>query len=77
MPCAKGMRACHAKCLHRATVLAYRDARDAYLKELEDRTSLYRAEVADYKRDHPGPTFKAWLEGQAGQRERYQDDDVA
>lgn len=50
-------------------VLEYRDARDAYEAILEDQTSMYATEVAEYKRDHPGPTFKAWLQGQAKPRE--------
>lgn len=68
MPCSPGMRACHARCLHRQLVLEYRDARDAYDAQLEQSTSLYPAEVAEYKALHPGPTFKAWLQGHAGQR---------
>ena len=62
------MRGCRASCLHRQLVLEYRDARDAYDKLLEDSTSLYPAEVAEYKALHPGPTFKAWLQGHAGQK---------
>lgn len=61
MPCPPRMRGCHAACLHRAKVLEYRDSRDAWEKDLEAETALYAAEVADYKRDHPGPTFKDWL----------------
>lgn len=61
MPCSKGMRGCHARCLHRRLVLEYRDARDAYEKVLEAETSLYATEVAEYKAENPGPTFKAWL----------------
>lgn len=68
MPCAPRMRGCHAKCLHRQLVLEYRDARDAYNAQLEAATSMYPAEVAEYKRETPGPTFKAWLQARAGER---------
>lgn len=74
MPCSKAMRGCRRDCLHRQMVLEYRDARDAYDAQLEAATSMYDAEVADYKRDHPGPTFKAWLEGIKG---RNRDPDAA
>lgn len=68
MPCAKAMRGCRSDCLHRKLVLEYRDARDAYDLEAERVSLGYATELADYHRDHPGPTFKAWLEGTAGAR---------
>jgi len=74
MPCPPRMRGCRASCLHRQLVNEYRDARDAYEATLEDTTSLYPAEVRDYKRDYPGPTFKAWLQGHAGHREMVEDE---
>lgn len=58
-------------------VLEYRDARDAYDKALEAATSLYDAEVAEYKANHPGPTFKAWLQGRAGQKGTHDDEHAA
>lgn len=63
------MRKCRADCLHRQSVLQYRDARDAYEAELEAATSMYATEVAEYKRDHPGITFKEWLIGKGGERD--------
>lgn len=57
-------------------VLEYRDARDAYDAQLEASTSLYPTEVAEYKAVTPGPTFKAWLQGQAGQKGQH-DEQVA
>lgn len=60
------MSGCRADCLHRRLVSDYRDARDAWEADLEATTALYAAEVQDYKRDNPGPTFKSWLQGHAG-----------
>lgn len=50
-------------------MLEYRDARDAYDAVVERETLGYEAEIQDYHRDHPGPTFKSWLEGHAGARQ--------
>lgn len=68
MPCSPRMRGCRAGCLHRAMVEEYRDARDAYEAELERETSMYDTEVAEYKRDRPGITFKEWLKQKGGER---------
>lgn len=69
MPCSKAMRSCRRDCLHRKLVLEYRDARDAYEAVVEREAIGYATEERDYKRDHPGPTFKAWLQGTAGARQ--------
>lgn len=55
-------------------VLEYRDARDAYEQEAERVSIGYATELEEYKRDHPGPTFKGWLRGIAG---RNRDPDAA
>lgn len=58
MPCSPGMTRCARSCLHRQSVLAYRDARYAAELERETATGGYPAEVEAY-----GPilTFKDWL----------------
>lgn len=64
MPCRPRMRGCAASCLHRQLVESYRDARDAWEARREAETHAYATEMAEWAQDHPGPTFKAWLEGQ-------------
>lgn len=69
--CAKGMPArgaCHAKCLHRASVLAYRDTRDAWEALRE---TVHQLEPEEFRESYPPPTFKAWLTGHAGPREEH------
>lgn len=68
MPCSKGMRNCHPKCLHRKLVLEYHDARDA-------RDSLRESEIGyqleDYEFDvkFPPILFKQWLIGHAASKD--------
>lgn len=60
--------ACPSTCLHRANVLEYRDARDAWEAELEAAALGYAREIEDYRLEHPPVTFKGWLVGKAGER---------
>lgn len=64
MPCKPRMAGCTVRCLHRQLVESYRDARDAWEQQAEAATYGYAAELRDYAAEQPGPTFKAWLEGQ-------------
>jgi hypothetical protein len=81
MPCAKAMRGCAASCLHRASVNAYRDSRDAWEAARESDAPAWDAagaansgaaahqlDDAAFREAYPAPTFKAWLIGQAGER---------
>lgn len=54
------MRECHARCLHRAMVLSYRDARDAW-ECLRESSVGMQLEEGDFRAEFPPPTFKAWL----------------
>jgi hypothetical protein len=65
MPCAKGMGKCHKRCLHRASVLAYRDSRDAWEALRE---TCHQMEPDEFRRAYPPPTFKNWLIGSARSR---------
>lgn len=69
MPCSPGMRACRRDCLHRAAVVEYHAARQAWCESAEHATALYRAELEAYQRDNTPITFKAWLEGRAQRQE--------
>jgi hypothetical protein len=42
----------------------YRDARHAWEATAEAETHGYATELREYAEENPGPTFKAWLEGQ-------------
>lgn len=64
--CAEGMPmkgACHSACLHRASVLAYRDARDAWEALWETNHQL---ELGEFRETYPPPTFRDWLIATAG-----------
>lgn len=65
MPCSPGMTKCRLDCLHRASVMAYRDARHAAELERERVTGGYPSEIEAY-----GPilTFKDWITATAGER---------
>lgn len=66
MPCSKGLRSCRRDCLHRKSVLEYRDGHDAWeaAKESEEFMNL---EESDFKNVYPEPNFKAWLIGKKGE----------
>lgn len=61
MPCSPGMRACHAKCLHRERAQDYRRERARQLLVAESRTHGYATELAEWFEQRPLLTFKDWL----------------
>ena len=56
---------CRRDCLHRAFVMAYRDARDAWEQNRESEWNM-QLEDDDYAAEYPPPTFKQWLIDQGG-----------
>lgn len=67
MPCAKGMRSCHRRCLHRERVEDYYRAREDQDLRAEAATSGYKTELKSYFDPHDGVEkrvlFKNWLIG--------------
>lgn len=61
MPCAKGMSKCRAGCGHRQSVNEYRDWRIQWEQDCEDACAGWAAEEADFRAEHPAPTFGDWL----------------
>lgn len=52
---------CHAGCLHRQLVLAYRDERDRQHEVAVEASIGYQTEYEEYVAEHPLVTFKEWL----------------
>lgn len=51
----------HCSPQHAELVLSYRDARRADELRADVESYGYATELAEYRRDHPAVTFKAWL----------------
>jgi hypothetical protein len=59
--CTPKMQACEVTCGHYQFVTGYRQEVERHTIAAENASLGYAAELADYVRDHPVPTFKQWL----------------
>ena len=65
MPCTPGLRACAGRrpqCGHLQLVDTYRDQRACWeLRREADNPGMFGAELREWERAHPGPTFREFL----------------